>query len=274
MNVGSSNANNAANAASADTSAAQLAANVAAAGYPTHRTTLTQAAQTELSVSTPSVTQMVLDSRTFASPLAHFSSAAPDAISSQQAFSLRSVVTPAQFSVTQNAAAEVAKDDPLKEPQTVPATTFTTPATDVFNASRVKNFGVPVIGDSRLGLTLSPGAQVPAPGALPDLLSGTYSLGLVTSPGYDFRGLDLKDVTAGAFVSTNLVELGNGESLRKQGVTIGAKIEGEGLAGGRVSLSFGVTVKDGVKPTFPLSLTVPVDLSGAGPIDLPTRDAR
>lgn len=275
---GSSNTDGAANAAAAaaaaDASVSQVEANVAAAGDPAGRTTLTQTAQTQLSVAAPSVTQMALDSRAFASPFAHFSSAAPDAISPQQALSLRGVATPAQFSAPQSAPAQVAQGDPLKEPKTTPATTFTPPATDVFDLNRVKNFGVPVLGDSRLGVTLSPGAQVPAPGALPDLLSGTYSLGLVGSPNYDFSRLNLKDVTAGAFLSANLVELGNGESLRKQGVTIGVKIEGGEPTGGRFSLSVGVTVKNGAKPTFPLSLTFPVDLSGAGPVPLPMGDAR
>lgn len=270
---GSSSTDGAANAAAADASVSQIEANVAAAGDPAGRTT-PQTAQTQLSVSAPSITQMALDSRAFASPFAHFSSAAPDAISPQQALSLRGVATPAQFSAPQSAPAQVAQGDPLKEPKTTPATTFTPLATDIFDVNRVKNFGVPVLGDSRLGVTLSPGTQVPAPGALPDLLSGTYSLGLVSSPNYDFGFLNLKDITAGAFFSANLVELGNGESLRKQGVTIGAKIEGEELTGGRFSLSVGVTVKDGAKPTFPLSLNVPVNLSGAGPVHLPMGDAR
>ena len=183
---------------------------------------------------------------------------------------LRSVATSSQFSVAQNAPVEAAKDDPLKDPKPVPATTFTTPSTDILDAGRIVNFGVPVIGNSRLGLTQSPGTQVPAPGAVPDLLSGIYSLVVVTSPDYDFSGLNLKKVTVGAFVAANLVELGNGESLRQQGVAIGAKVVGEERAGGRFSLSFGMTVKDGVKPSFPVSLTAPIALSGAGPAHLPS----
>lgn len=76
------NANSAANMASmADTSASQIADNVAKAGDPTNRTTLTQTAPAELSVSVPSVTQMALDPKAFASPFAHFSSTPPAALS-------------------------------------------------------------------------------------------------------------------------------------------------------------------------------------------------
>ena len=134
----------------------------------------------------------------------------------------------------------------------------------LYSPERMQNFGVPVFGDRSLSLTVSPGLQVPpnAPGALPDLLSGVATIGVVTSPPLDVKPLNLGEVNFGVFGSTNFVEAGNGESVRKQGVTIGAKIEGKERLGGRFSLSGGVTLKEGSFPKFNFNLTVPVDLSG------------
>lgn len=276
-----SNADRSANAA-ADVSAAQHTANLDRAGDPTNRTTLTQAAQMELSVSVPSVAQMALDPAAFASPFAHHSSVSPTAISPDTAAKIGRL-GPSSVAASQAPAAQAA------DPQTTaagtlelrtsiwsdagkkPGASFAAEPNGLFSPERMQGFGVPVLGNKTLGLTVSPGTQVPpkAAGAPPDVVSGTGTLGLVSTPPIDFEPLNLKDVNVGAFAATNFVELGNGESLKKQGATFGIKIEGQELTGGKFHAYVGVALKDGSKPSFVYGVGFPVDLTGSGPVKLP-----